>query len=458
MVYDLIVIGGGPAGYRAAELASEKGLSVLLIEERRVGGTCLNEGCIPTKALLYSAKLFDGAAHGEKYGVTAEGLSFDHGKAVKRKDKVVKTLVLGVQSALRNAGVTLVNARAVVKAKTNESFAVEAGGETYEGKRLLVAAGSVTAVPPIPGLKEGLENGFVVTNREILALSEPPKRLVVIGGGVIGLELASYFCSVGSEVTVIEMLDHIAGSNDADLVSILQKNYEKKGVRFLLSAKVTSVENGCIHYEKDGAAATAEADCALLSIGRRAAAAGLGLETIGVNVERGAVPTNEYMETNVPDVYAAGDVNGKSLLAHTAYREAEVAVNRMLGVGDEMRYDAIPAVIYTNPELGTVGETAATAAEKGLDVKVTQLPMRFSGRYLAENEGGDGVVKLVTDGKTGRVLGCQMLSNYASEIIVTVGLAIEKGMTAEELTKTVFPHPTVGEALREAAFQAVKGE
>lgn len=453
MTFDLIVLGGGPAGYLASERAGHAGLSVCCIEERSVGGVCLNEGCIPTKTLLYSAKIFDGAAHGEKYGVTAEGLTIDHAKVVARKDKVVKTLVAGVQSALKANGVVLVNARGVVTGRNAEGYTVNAGGETYTGKRLLIATGSSPAVPPIPGLKEGLAGGFVCTNREILQLTQKPEHLCVIGGGVIGLELASYFASIGSKVTVIEMLDHIAGENDPDLVAILKKSYEKRGVTFQLSAKVTEVTASAVKYEKDGAISEVACDKVLLSIGRRANTKDIGLESIHVLLDRGAVVTDAQMKTNQPEVYAAGDVNGKSMLAHTAYREAEVAVNTMLGKHDTMRYEAIPGVLYTNPELSAVGETEASAKAKGLDAACVKLPMRFSGRYLAENEGGDGIMKLVVENATRKVLGAQVLSNYSSEFIVTVGTFIELGLTVDEVKEIVFPHPTVCEIIREAVFQ-----
>ena len=454
MQYDLIVLGGGPAGYLGAERAGAAGLSVLCIEKGSVGGVCLNEGCIPTKTLLYSAKLYDGAKHGEKYGVSAQGLAVDHAKVVARKNKVVKLLVGGVKAALKQNGVTLIEGEGRIEGRDENGFRVSVNGETHTAGKLLIATGSAPAVPPIPGLKEGMERGFVLTNREILALTEAPERLVVIGGGVIGLEMASYFNSIGSAVTVVEMLDHIAGENDADLTALLQKNYEKKGVRFILSARVTELAEGGVCYEKDGEACRVDADKVLLSIGRRANTAGLGLETIGVELARGAVVTDLHMRTNVPGVYAAGDVNGKSMLAHTAYREAEVAVNDMLGIADEMRYGAVPSVVYTNPELASVGETEATAKRNGLDVTTVKLPMRFSGRYLAENEGGDGIAKLVVERGSQRVVGMQALANYASEFISTAAVFVETGMTLAQVKKIIFPHPTVGEIIREAAWQA----
>lgn len=452
MIYDLIVIGGGPAGYLASERAGHAGMSVLCIEKNSVGGVCLNEGCIPTKTLLYSAKLFDGAVHGEKYGISVTNISIDHAKVIERKNKVVKTLVSGVKSVLKANHVTLVESEAVITGKTADGYTVCASGETYTGKRLLIATGSSPSVPPIPGLKEGIASGFVMTNREALSLSEAPKELAVIGGGVIGLEMASYYNSIGTKVTIIEMLDHIAGENDSDLVKLLQKSYEKKGMVFHLGAKVTEVKADGLVFEKDGQTQSISCDKVLLSIGRRANTQGIGLESINVLTERGAIVTDERMKTNQPEVYAAGDVNGKSMLAHTAYREAEVAVNNMLGKRDTMRYNAIPSVIYTNPELSSVGETEYTAIKKGLDVDVVKIPMRFSGRYLAENEGGDGILKLVINKQRRTIVGVQALSNYSSEFIIACGTFIELQLTLEDIKEIVFPHPTVCEIIREAIF------
>ena len=429
-------------------------MKVLCIEQRELGGVCLNEGCVPTKTLLYSAKLYDGAAHGEKYGVIAKDIAIDHAKVVARKEKVVKTLVGGVKAALRANHVETLNARGVITGRNSEGYTVEAGGSTYTGARLLICTGSSPAIPPIPGLKEGLESGFAVTNRELLSLTEAPRRLVVIGGGVIGLEMAAYFNSIGSEITVIEMLDHIAGENDRELVGILQKHYEKRGMKLLLSAKVTEIADGAVRYEKDGKSCAVECDKALISIGRRPNIKDVGLESIGVLTERGAIVTDSRMRTNQPEVYAAGDVNGRSMLAHTAYREAEVAVNTMLGKRDNMRYDAIPAVMYTNPELSGVGYTDAAAAAAGLDARTVTLPMRYSGRYVAENEGGDGIFKLVVNNRDNTILGAQALCNYSSEFIIAAASFIEQRLTLDDIKEIVFPHPTVSEIIREAVFQA----
>ena len=451
--YDLIVLGGGPGGYNAAEKAAAGGLKTLVIEKRALGGVCLNEGCIPSKSLLYSGKVYNYAVNGEHYGVTTTGASIDQKKVVERKNKVVKTLVSGIGAQMKKLGVKVVYAEGKILGRDAEGFKLEAEGETYVSDKLLIATGSAPVVPPIPGLCEGLTDGFVMTNREILDLEEIPANLVVIGGGVIGLEMAAYFSSVGSHVTVVEMLDHIAGNTDREISEILKKNYAKKGVEFKLGCAVTAVGGGKVTFTENGKEASVPADKVLCSIGRRAVTAGYGLETLNVELERGAIKTDECMKTNIAGLYACGDVNGKIMLAHTAYREGEVAVNNMLGKKDRMRYNAIPSVIYTNPEVGAVGETEESAKAKGYDVECVKLPMMFSGRYVAENEGGDGIVKVIVDKKYRRILGVHMIANYAAEIIYGAAMMIETEITVDNLKEIVFPHPTVCEVIREALFE-----
>ena len=455
MIYDLIILGGGPAGYLAGERAGHAGLNTMVIEKRNLGGVCLNEGCIPSKALLYCAKAYDYAANGEHYGVKSEKVSYDHKYVVERKDKVVKTLVSGIKGQLKANKVTVAEGVGKIEGRSAEGYLVSVNGETHTARRLLIATGSMPVVPPIPGVKEGLDAGFVLTNREVLSLESIPENMVIIGGGVIGLEMASYFNSVGSKVTVIEMLDKIAGPTDKDISSILLKNYQKKGIEFCLQSKVVEVTKDSVVYEKDGNKISVKADKVLMSIGRRAVSADLGLETIGVELERGAVKVDRYCRTNIPNVYAAGDVNGKSMLAHTAYREAEVAVNNMIGKKDIMRYNAIPSVIYTNPEVGSVGETEESAKTKGIDIEVVNVTMKYSGRYVAETEGGisDGICKLIMDKKYRNLIGVHMICNYASEIIYGAALMIESEMRIDDLKELVFPHPTVAEIIREGLFQ-----
>ena len=454
--FDLIVLGGGPAGYNAAERAAHGGLKTLVCEERALGGVCLNEGCIPTKTLLYSAKILDYAHHGEAYGVTVTGASIDHAKVVDRKNKVVKTLVSGVGAKMRGAGVTVVNATAKITGKTAAGFTVECGGTAYEAAKILVCTGSEAVVPPIPGLRESYEGGLAVTNREILDIRTLPKRVVVVGGGVIGLEMASYFNSVGSEVTVIEMLDKIAGPTEKEISSSLEKNYAKKGVKFILGAKVAAVNgkpnDGVVEYEKDSKIEKIACDLVLVSTGRRARTKDIGLEEVGVQLNRGAIVTDDTCRTSVPGIWAAGDVNGKIMLAHTAYREGEAAVNDMLGKKDKVDYRAIPSVIYTNPEVGTVGETVESAKKAGIEAEEITMSLRYSGRYIAENEGGDGIVKIVYGKEHHEILGVHMIGSYASEIIYGAAAMVAKCQRVADIQKIVFPHPTVCEVIREAMF------
>ena len=455
MAYDLLIIGGGPAGYRAAERAGHKGMSVVLFEARSLGGVCLNEGCMPTKTLLYSAKIYDYAkGGGEKYGVTATGAAIDHAKVIARKDKVVKTLVSGVAMQMKGAKVTVVAAPAKVAGKNAEGFVVTAEGKEYVGKKLIIASGSVAAVPPIPGLKESVAAGISLTNREILDLKEVPKKLIVLGGGVIGLEMASYFNSIGSEVTVVEMMDRIGGPTDPEISECLKGLYEKKGVKFMLKTKAVAVNGGKLSVENSDGKAEIEADRILVAVGRRPNTADMGYENIGLYMERGAIKTDDEMKTNVAGVFAVGDVNGKSMLAHTAYREAEVAVNIIAGEKDRMEYNAIPAVIYTNPEVSSVGETEETAKAKGLKYKVVKLPLQFAGRYIAENEGGNGFVKMIFDPDK-VLIGAAVIGNPSSEMIFGMAIAITRKLNCNDMAKVVFPHPTVGEIFREAIIMQI---
>ncbi len=452
-VYDLIIIGGGPGGYLAAERAGKSGLKTILFEKKSLGGVCLNEGCIPSKAFLNSSKIYQYAVNGKKYGVLTENATIDHSKVVKRKDKVVKILVSGVTSKLGHHGVTVVKEEATIVGKAGNDFTVKAGENEYTASKLLICSGSVPVVPPIPGLKESIERDIVLTNREILSNTEAPASLVVIGGGVIGLEMANYFCDIGVPVSVVEMLDKIAGPTDCEISSILQKNLEKRGVQFYLGCKVTAVTDNVVQFEKDGETQTLSAEKILLSIGRRAATEELNLDALGVATERGAIITDDKMQTNIPGVYASGDVNGKSMLAHTAYRESEVAVNTMLGIEDSMKYTAVPSVIYTNPEVASAGYGLEDAKAAGFAAETYTISLRYSGRYLAEVEGGDGICKLVYDKERQVLLGVHIIGSYASEMIYGAVLMIEKEIPIEDLQKIVFPHPSVCEVIRDALFE-----
>lgn len=448
--YDLIIIGGGPAGYVAAERAGHKGLQVLLFEKKSMGGVCLNEGCIPTKTLLYSAKTYENALHGDKYGVFGDNIRFDFAKMMARKNKVVKKLVAGVEGKMKLNHVTVVKGEAIIAGRGNEGIEVNCSGNSYKGRNLLICTGSEAFVPPIPGLKDS--NDIILTNREILDLKEQPSSLVIIGGGVIGLEFASFFNSLGTKVTVVEMLPEILGGLDLEISAMLRDHYAKKGIEFNLNAKVVKVEGNKVIFEKEGKTQTIEGDKILVSVGRRAVTAGFGLETLNVELTKGGIKVDEKMRTNVPGVFAAGDVTGFSLLAHTASREGEVVVNNLTGRKDIMRYNAIPGVVYTNPEVAGVGETEASARAKGIKYRIAKLPMAYAGRFVAENEGGSGLCKVLTGEKYGEVIGVHMLGNPCSEMIYGACMAIEQEMTIEQLQEVVFPHPTVSEIFKETIF------
>jgi dihydrolipoamide dehydrogenase len=457
-MYDLAIMGGGPGGYVAAGRAGAAGLSVVLFEKRELGGVCLNEGCVPTKTLLYSAKVYDYTRHASQYGVNVEASSIDFGAIFKRKEKVVKKLVGGVKAQMKGAKVEVVKGEAVITGRGADGITIACNDASYNARNLLICTGSEAAVPPIPGLREGL-GGVVVTNREILSLAEKPERLVVIGGGVIGMEFASFFNSIGTQVTVVEMLPKILGPLDDEISAMLQAQYEKKGVEFHLSCKVVAVEGNEVVYEDpEGKTCRAQGDKILVSVGRRANFQGIGLENIGVELALNpagrpyGIKVDEKMRTNVPGVYAAGDVTGFSMLAHTASREGEVAVNNILGKADHMRYNAIPGVVYTNPEVAGVGVTEADAKKQGLDYTVLKLPMAFSGRFVAENERGEGLCKVIVGKQYHEVLGVHMLGNPCSEMIHSACVAIEQEMTVEQLKEVVFPHPTVSEILKETVF------
>ena len=454
---DLAIIGGGPGGYVAAERAGAAGLQTVLFEKRELGGVCLNEGCIPTKTLLYSAKVYNYAVHGGDYGVSVEGASYDYGKIVGRKDKVVKKLVGGVKAKMKGAGVKVVKGDAIIEGRSAEGITVRCGEESYTVRNLLICAGSEAMVPPIPGLKEA--GDVIVTNREILALKEQPKELVVIGGGVIGMEFAAFYNTLGTKVTVVEMLPKILGPLDDEISASLQAVYAKRGIQCNLRCKVTGIEGNTVVYEDpDGKVCRVSGDKILVSVGRRANISGYGLESLGVEMllNRGGKPcgikVDDRMRTNVPGVYAAGDVTGFSMLAHTASREGEVAVNNILGKQDHMRYDAIPGIVYTNPEVAGVGLTEEQAKASGKDYAVVKLPMTYAGRFIAENEHPEGICKLIVGKKYHEVLGAHMMGNPCSEIIHSMCMAIENEMTLEQLQEVVFPHPTVSEIIKETAF------
>lgn len=443
LTHDLIILGGGPAGYTAAERAARGGLNTLLIEKRALGGVCLNEGCIPTKTLLYSAKIWHLTEDAKKYGIEASADQFLMDKVNARKNKVVRKLVAGIKGKMTNAGVTVVTGEGEILAPTTpQEYSVKVGEETYTAPRLLLASGSETFVPPIPGLN----TVDYWTSREALESKELPKSIAIIGGGVIGMEFAAFYNRVGVEVHVIEMLPEILGGMDSEMGALLRAEYTKLGVKFYLQHKVTSVAPEGVTVEFEDNSFVIPTERILLSVGRRPVTE--KLSPLGLEMEGRGVKVDATMRTSLPGVYAAGDVTGYSLLAHTAVREAEVAVDNMLGKDARMSYQAIPGIIYTQPEVAGVGMTEDQLKKEGISYRKHQLPMAFAGRFVAENEMANGVCKILI-GEDDTLLGAHMLGNPASELIIVIAVAIERGIKAHELASVVFPHPTVGEIIKE---------
>ncbi|MFA4945231.1 MAG: dihydrolipoyl dehydrogenase [Lentisphaeria bacterium] len=449
-MYDLIVIGAGPGGYEAAAYAATRfGKKVALVERNALGGTCLNVGCIPTKTLLRSARALADCHAAAAYGVAgAESATLDLKKVQARKAKVVATLAKGIAGMLQKAKVEVIQGEGRLAGRGK----VAVNGQVLEGANILLATGSRPAVPPIPGLKE---SPAVLDSTGILDLQEIPASLVVIGGGVIGLEFACFFAELGTKVTVVEMLPRIAPVIDEEIANRLQLALKKAGVEFNLSCKVTKIEGSTLTFlDKDGQEQTRPATWILNSTGRVPVLAGLGLEEAGVEFDRRGVKTDEFGKTNLPGVWACGDVTGRCQLAHAATREGIVAVNNMFGRPDRMRYSAVPSVVYTHPEVASVGRTEEELKTAGVAYRKALLPMGVAGRFLVEYEGQSGSVKALVGAAHGELLGVHMIGGCCGEFVATAAALIESEQRVEEIREIIFPHPTVSEALKEAVLHA----
>ncbi|HEX4745076.1 MAG TPA: dihydrolipoyl dehydrogenase [Candidatus Limnocylindria bacterium] len=453
--YDIAILGGGPGGYVAALYAGLKGAKVALVERDRVGGTCVTVGCIPSKALLDSSHAFWSATHSTDHGITVENARFDMSKAVARKDKVVAQLVGGVEALLKGRKVELITAEGTLVSPTELKLKGKDGERAISAKSVIVATGSKVGMPPVKGLAESKP----LDNVGALALKDVPKRLVVIGGGVIGLELGTFFAEVGSKVTVLEMLPQALAFADPELVRALVRSLETKGVTVRTGAKVTEVKRSgkavTVVAEIEGKSESFEADEVLLGAGRVANLS--GVEQAGFATTRLGITVDAQMRTSVKGVYAIGDCIGDERspkLAHVASMQGEVAVDAILGEKDAaMDYEVVPNVVYTHPELSQVGLTEAQAKERHKDAKVARFNYRGSGRALALGD-ADGLVKIVTAGPEQRIVGVGILGPQASEVIATAALAMRLEATVYDIVHTITAHPTLAEAFREAALSA----
>jgi dihydrolipoamide dehydrogenase len=442
--YDLIIIGAGPGGYVAAERAGAAGKKVALIErEEHLGGVCLNWGCVPTKTLLASAKAYYTASHGEAYGVRADNVRFHLAKAMERKLSVQNQLRQGIRGLMKKFKVEVIAGQA----SFSDAKTVAVAGRTLTAPDILIATGSRPAKPPIPGA----DQAHVLNSDAILNITALPKQLAIVGGGVIGLEFACFFAQIGVKVTVIEFLPEVAPSVDAELAKTLRGELEGKGVVFHLGTKVERITADAVVAKGAAGEVTVPADMVLVCTGRTPNSDGLGLEKIGVELRRGAIAVDERCQTNIPGIWAIGDVTAKAMLAHVASRQGEVVVNQITGHPDRMRYHAIPGVIYTSPEVAGCGLTEAQAQAEGIAVTVVKWPFAANGRFLAEYS-GKGFLKAILRKDDGRLIGVHAIGGAVSEMSFGWAAMIEAEFKVRDLKELVFPHPTVNEALRDAVF------
>lgn len=447
--YDVVIVGGGPGGYVAAIKAGQKQLKVALIEAEVVGGVCLNHGCIPTKTLLKSAKVYQTIKQAKAFGITVDGeISYNWAEMMKRKNGVVRRLTTGVAGLLKKNGVDVYQGFGeVIDPET-----VKVNDETLKAKHLIIATGASPIVPPITGLKEAYEKGFAKTSREMLQIEEVPKELVIIGGGVIGVEFATIFNQLGSNVTIIEMQDGVLPMMDEDVRVAYAKILKRDGIVVHAKAEVKAIKGDQVVYHIDGKDVEIKADSILVSVGMRANTK--GLEKLELKLERGAIVTDDQLRTNIKNVYAIGDVNGKYMLAHVASHEGIVAIENILGNEKKMHYDRMPSAVYGSPEIGAVGKTEKELKEQGIPYKVSTFPLMASGKALADNE-KDGFVKLLVGEKYQEILGAHILSYNASDLIAELGVTMELEGTTAEIANTVHAHPTLSEIIMEAALGAI---
>ena len=442
MTSDLIIIGSGPGGYRTAEYAAKKGMTVTIFEKGEAGGTCLNCGCIPTKTLCRHAEILDTLRDSEVYGLEGLSYQFNFGRVMERKREVTAALRQGVETLMGAPCITFVRAEARFK----DAHTVIANGEEFTAKNIIIATGSRAKMPPI----KGIDLPHVLTSTELLDIESLPKRLCIVGAGVIGMEFASIFNSFGVEVTVIEFLKECLPALDSDIAKRLRQTIGKRGVNFFMQSGVKEITPEYVFFERKGKTEQVEADMVLIATGRAANTEGLGLEEAGVVFDRNGIHTDEHLQTNVPGIFAIGDVNGKCMLAHAATFQGLHVVNHLMGEDDGIKLDLVPSAIFTHPEAAGIGMTEDRCKAEGIEYVCKKGYYRANGKALAMNE-TDGLVKLLA-GNDGRLIGCHIYGAHASDMVQEISSLMTKGATVKELADMIHTHPTLSEILQETAM------
>ena len=448
MNYDIVVIGGGPGGYVAAIKAAQMGKSVCIIEKDTFGGTCLNVGCIPAKALLKSVEILNEVKHASDFGVKnieVSNAELDMAQVQKRKNTLVNQLVSGIGGLMKKNNITVIKGEGSFVDKNT----IMVADRQIQGESIIIATGSSVKLLPLqadPGMT-------IYTSTDILDLENMPTEIVIIGGGVIGIELAYYLSNIGVKVKIVEFMDRILSLMDQEITDLVSKQFHRMGIEIHTNAKVTKIDKAAIELEQDGKTHSLNCDAVLMAVGRQPNIEGLKLEAPGVKVERGAIVSDDHLATNVKGIYAVGDVNGKLMLAHTASMEAIVAVEHICGIDSKMEYDMVPSAIFIKPEIASIGLTEEQAKEKYTDIKVGRFPMMANGKAKIEGE-TRGFVKVITKVESGEILGAHLACTHAADMISEFSLALKMECTAEEIARAVHPHPSLSEAIHEACHAA----
>ena len=437
---DIIIIGSGPGGYRTAAYAASKGKTVTIFEEGHLGGTCLNVGCIPTKTFARSAEAAGEMRNAAALGLKAVEPEFSLADIVARKDGIVEQLRQAIAAVLSAPGITLVNA----KASFVDDHTVEAAGERYTADTIIIATGSTHKSLRL----EALDEDMLLTSDTLLSLTTFPRRLCIVGAGVIGMEFASIFRQLGAEVTVVEFLKECIPALDSDIAKRLRKQLEKQGVEFYMQSAVKNISDGKVTFERKGKEQSVEVDKVLMAVGRRPVVEGYGLENTTIEHDARGIVVDDNMQTNVPGVYAIGDVNARMMLAHAATMQGLHVVNHILGITDNIRLDIMPAAIFTNPEAACVGKTEDQLKAEGVEIEVRKKMYRTNGRALAMNE-AEGYIKLCVSATDGLILSCHAFGAHSADIVQEVSALMCKNTTLHELHEMVHIHPTLGEMLQE---------